>query len=78
MSKPAPSFWWDMVHPPGNPTYILVQSDYPGGEALARFDAPTAQPKEEGLEPQIAQAEALIADFQAGRKTPQWATPSKR
>lgn len=65
MSKPAPKFWWDFVD---NATAVIVQSNYPGGEELARFDAPSRG----GAEQQIHAAEQLIADFHAGRKTPTW------
>jgi hypothetical protein len=71
MGRPAPTFWWDFYgtdqeHPVG----VIVQSDYPGGAVLARFPGPTGA---KTLEPQIAQAQELIADFKAGRKTPTWA-----
>lgn len=66
MGKPVPKFWWDFV---GNECHVLVQSDWPGGEALAIFKAPHG---EKYRDAQIAQAEELIADYQAGRKTPPW------
>lgn len=70
MGRPAPTFWWDFWYGTSqSPCGIVVQGDYEGGEALAVFEAPRNAP---GLEPQIAQAEALIADFKAGRKTPAW------
>lgn len=64
MGKPAPKFWWDFVD---NATAIIVQSDYPGGEELARFVCDIGH-----AEVQIEQASRLIADFEAGRKTPNW------
>lgn len=64
MSKPAPKYWWDFVD---NATAIIVQSDYPGDEELERFVCGVGC-----AEIQIAQAERLIADFKAGRKTPNW------
>jgi hypothetical protein len=64
MGKPAPKYWWDFVD---NATAIIVQSDYPGGEELARFVCGVGN-----AELEIAQAERLIADFAAGRKAPNW------
>lgn len=66
MGRPAPKFWWDFV---GNECHVLVQSDWPGGEELAMFKA---APGEKCRDAQIAQAEELIADYIAGRKTPPW------
>ena len=66
MGKPAPTFWWKLT---GADHDVTVKSDYPGGESLAVFKAPPGQPCRDR---QIAQAEALISDFKAGRKTPQW------
>jgi len=66
MGKPAPSYWWDFV---GDECHVVVQSDWPGGESLAIFKA---VPGQENREIQIEQAEKLISDFEAGRKTPQW------
>lgn len=57
-----PKFWWDFSGPGEGP--IIVQSDLPGGERLAEF------PYNGNAENAIAQAEALIADYEAGRKTP--------
>lgn len=68
MGRPTPDFWWDF-YPAGGDS-IIVQSNYPGGEELARFTKPESQL---GMEPQIAAAEELIAEFRAGRKTPRWA-----
>ncbi len=68
MSKPAPRFWWDIVHCVAN-SAVIVQSDYPGGEELARFEQSSLCVS---LEAEIAQAEALIDDFESGRKTPEW------
>lgn len=69
MGRPSPDFWWDMVD---NATAVIVQSDWPGGEELARFAPANTKPASVGLEPQIALAESLIADYKAGRKTPVW------
>jgi hypothetical protein len=66
MGRPAPKFWWDFV---GNDCHVLVQGDWPGGEALAIFKAPLG---EKYRDAQIAEAEKLIADYAAGRKTPPW------
>lgn len=66
MGKPAPTFWWDYVD---DATAIIVQSDYPGGEELARFNL--------GDGDASAKAQALIEDYQSGRKTPQWTKPGK-
>ena len=66
MGKPAPTFWWKFT---GTDYDVTVKSDYPGGEALAVFRAALGQ---EYRDAQIAEAESLIADFQAGRKTPPW------
>lgn len=65
MSKPTPKFWWDFVD---NATAVIVESNYPGGEELARFEVP----KGNGAEQQIRAAEQLIADYQSGCKTPAW------
>jgi hypothetical protein len=62
--KPAPKFWWDFAQPGESP--IIVQSDYKGGERLAKFYF------EKYADKAIEQAETLIADFEAGRKTPEW------
>jgi hypothetical protein len=62
----APSFWWDFV---GNNCHVLVQSDWPGGEALAIFKA---APGQKFRDAQIERAERLIEDYKAGRKTPPW------
>ena len=69
MGRRAPEFWWDMVD---NASAVIVQSGWPGGQELARFTPVDTQPASIGLEPQIAQAEALIDDYKAGRKTPMW------
>lgn len=61
MSKPAPSFWWDFTEDCG---HVIVQSDYPGGDCLAKF--PTEQ---------LSKAEELIDDFKSGRKIPNWDKP---
>lgn len=66
----TPNFWWDFA--PGVTDAVIVQSDWPGGGELARFTMPDEQSEREGLEPQIIEAERLIADFKAGRKTPAW------
>ena len=63
MSKPAPRFWWDM-----NDHAVIVQSDHPGGEELARFEGEPGK----DLEPQVVEAEKLISDYESGRKTPEW------
>ncbi len=72
MGKPAPKYWWKFNGPNHD---VVVKSDHEGGECVARFEAP------EGVEHrdvQIAQAEALIGDFVAGRKTPCWDRASSR
>lgn len=66
MGKPAPKFWWKFTGPTLD---VTVQSDYPGGESLAVFKA---APGHKFRDEQVALAEKLIADFVAGRKTPQW------
>jgi predicted transcriptional regulator len=63
MGKPAPTFWWDF-----NNKSVIVQSDYPGGECLARF----VIPEDQDAQAQITAAEGVISDYEAGRKTPQW------
>lgn len=67
MGKPAPTFWWKFNYDNGEKS-IIVQSDYPGGQELARFTAPKAT----YLDHQIELAEKLIDDFVSGRKTPDW------
>ena len=64
MGKPAPTFWWDFAQPGEGP--IIVQSDWPGGERLDEF------PFEGDASAAIAQAQARIADYKAGRAIPQW------
>jgi hypothetical protein len=59
--KPVPKFWWDFNQPAQSP--IVVQSDFANGECLAQF------PFENDASAAIAQAEKLIADLVAGRKT---------
>ena len=71
MSKPVPTFWWKFT---GANHDVTVKSDYPECEALAVFKAPPGQPCRDR---QIAQAEVLIADFKAGRKTPKCEFRSK-
>lgn len=61
--KPVPRFWWDF----DKELNVIVQSDQPGGECLARF---VAVPGEQDAESRIQQAQKLIADFEAGRATP--------
>ena len=68
MPKPTPVYWWDYSE---NTTAIIVQSDRKGGECLARFTFA------DNAETAIAKAEALIADFCAGRKTPDWGNVRK-
>lgn len=67
MGKPAPTFWWDTA----NDGMCIVQSDYPGGERLAEF-AFKGDANEVNADSAIIEAEKLIADFEAGRKTPNW------
>jgi hypothetical protein len=69
MGRRSPEFWWDMVD---NASAVIVQSDWPGGQELARFTPAENQSRSVGLEPQIAQAESLINDYKSGRKTPLW------
>lgn len=69
MGKPAPCFWWDFEHGKNGELAVIVQSDYPGGDELARFDVPK---KELFADSYILQAEKLIDDFKTGRKTPLW------
>jgi len=66
MPKRSPNFWWDFI---GDDNSIVVQSDWLGGESLAVFRAVDGQQYRDA---QIEQAEQLIADFKAGRKTPLW------
>lgn len=68
MTKQAPNFWWDTID---TPSAIIVQSDYPGGERLAIFESVNTHPD---MSLQIRQAEDIIADFTAGRKTPKWSS----
>lgn len=63
MGKPAPTYWWDYID---NASAIIVQSDYPGGEELARF------PVNGDEDIQLEKVEKLISDFNSGRKTPKW------
>lgn len=65
MHRAAPKFWWDFAG--DSDTAVVVQGDYPGGEELARFELAHGQTS---WEPLIGQAEALIADFAAGRERP--------
>lgn len=60
MLKPSPRYWWDFTT---DTAYIIVQSDYPVGEELARFTANSSG---------LSSAEKLINDFESGRKTPNW------
>lgn len=69
MGKPVPRFWWDFTD---NATAIIVQGNFIGGGDLGRFVCGVGD-----AELQIAQAEALIADFESGRKTPKWNRPDK-
>ena len=62
MGRPAPTYWWDFAD-----DCVIVQSDYPGGERLAALPL-----VDDNAESVIARAEELIADYRAGRKTPQW------
>ena len=64
MGRPIPSYWWDF----DSKQDVIVQSDWPGGECLARFYVE----EKADTEAQIAEAEQLIGDFKAGRKTPPW------
>jgi hypothetical protein len=66
MSRPAPNFWWNFQGPDHD---VVVKSDWPGGECLARFKA---APGEKYRDAQIFQADALIQEYRTGRKTPQW------
>lgn len=63
MGKPAPKFWWDF-----RDDNVIVQGDYPGGDCLDSFpiigDGDAARV--------IEVAEGVIADYAAGRKTPNW------
>lgn len=61
MGRPAPAFWWDHKD-----DAIIVQSNYDGGECLATF------PYKDDASKAIELADQLIADFAAGRTTPQW------
>ena len=69
--KRHPVFWWDFL-PDGSG--VVVQSDWSGGERLAVFKKELG----EDCETQIAQANKLIADYDAGRKTPPWRLVSKK
>jgi hypothetical protein len=66
MGKPEPNFWWEIVD---GATAIIVQSDWPGGQELARFVQDSANCD---MQPQIDAAEKLIAEYRSGRKTPEW------
>lgn len=63
MGKPTPNYWWDFTD---SATAVIVQSDYPGGDELGRFEIV------DYAELAIEAAEKLISDFIAGRKTPAW------
>lgn len=76
MGRPAPKFWWDFWYEAGEaPVGIVVQGDWPGGEALAIFRPPEGT-KPRSLDREIGHAHALIADYAAGRKTPPWGKPA--
>ena len=60
--RPAPTYWWDFVD-----NKVVVQSDYTGGERLAEFEILACN-----SDTAIYLAEKLIADYKAGRKTPNW------
>ena len=66
MGRPAPNFWWNFQGPEND---VVVKSDWPGGECLARFKA---VPGEKYRDAQIFQADALIHEYRTGHKTPQW------
>jgi len=66
MGRPAPTFWWKFQ---GAACDVVVKSDWPGGECLARFKAAPGEPYRDR---QIAEADTLIQDYRAGRKTPLW------
>jgi len=59
--KKAPHFWWDFSD---NATTVIIESDIPDHPVLARYPVVDAS-----AEPQIEQAEKLIADLAAGRVT---------
>lgn len=65
MGKPSPTFWWDR----DNKGDIIVQSDYDGGECLARFPV---TPDQNDAWLQVSHAAELIDDYTSGRKTPNW------
>lgn len=69
MPKPTPKYWWDFTD--DFSTAVVVQSDYPGGEELARFEYTDSATHA------IEEAEKLIDDFKSGRKTPNWNNNSK-
>ncbi len=67
MGKPAPTYWWDYRNDDKGGVDVIVQTDYPGGDCLARF--PVLGKYSDN---QVQQAGQLISDCKAGRKTPQW------
>lgn len=65
--RPAPRYWWDFEHTDDTVTAVIVQSDYPNNDCLARIPIVG-----DNGDHAISVADKWIADFKAGRKTPQW------
>lgn len=60
----APSYWWDFVD---NARAVIVQSDLPGCEELARF---TAKPGQAETDDCVESAELLIQQLKSGQVSP--------
>lgn len=66
----TPNYWWDFD---ADTSAVIVQSNRQGGGELARFTFSNDSEARFA----IASAEALIADYKAGRKTPTWSKDTK-
>lgn len=62
--RKPPEFWWDFDGPNLD---VVVQSDWPGGQCLARFSTAS-----KCKDKQIEAAEKLIKEYKSGRLTPVW------
>ena len=61
----TPDYWWDFD---ADTRAVIVQSNRHGGGELARF----VFTNDHEAQFAIASADALVADYKAGRKTPIW------